>query len=363
MKFLKSNFFLTISSILLSLFILEIYFSLTIPKPFKHEYFYNRYYLIDEGKIFKNINNFFKFYPNISKRSDGYFYVNEKFVRDFSYEIKTNNFGLVQNNDIKPNIPSILFLGDSLTEGLGAPAWINKFETKINNYQVINGGLRGTSATQSELLEEHISNSYNIKKVVLLYAGGFIHRDIYNFSNHALECLENHNLCIGAEYNYGFPLNMRDPLNFLNKMQKYRYEKELNEEQKITWKKIRRKIKSKIVRLHVINIPTTFIKNNFYSSKNEKIIKNFEAISNLIKKYKNNILFIRLNSYAEILNGKDYYSIYTEKHIKSLTNNHFYCDYDNNLNNFYKHDTSHPNKVGYANLYKCVNKIINNNLF
>ena len=81
MKFLKSNFFLTISSILLSLFILEIYFSLTIPKPFKHEYFYNRYYLIDEGKIFKNINNFFKFYPNISKRSDGYFYVNEKFVR------------------------------------------------------------------------------------------------------------------------------------------------------------------------------------------------------------------------------------------------------------------------------------------
>ena len=42
-------------------------------------------------------------------------------------EFNTNNFGLVQNSDIFSNQDSILFLGDSFTQGQGASPWINNF--------------------------------------------------------------------------------------------------------------------------------------------------------------------------------------------------------------------------------------------
>ena len=361
MKFWKSNLFLIFSSILFSLFILEILFSLTISKPYKHGYFFERYYLYDQGKIFQNINNFFKFYPNISVRQDGYYFVKDKFFKEFSYIIKTNNFGLVQNNDIDENKSSILFLGDSITEGLGSDSWTDMFGDEINGKQIINGGLRGTSAEQSELLEKHIAEKFDIEKVVFIYQGGFIHRDLYQFTNDDLNCLENYKACTGNRFNFGYPLNEKNPNDFLIKMKKERDKIIKNQKEKFSWKRFRRKIKSNIAQLHIINIPRTFIKNNFYKSKNEKIIKNFNSIERLIKKYGENIIFIRLNSYTEIVQGKDYYSIYTDKYIKSLTEKHFYCDLENSLDNYYIYDL-HPNKQGYEKLFGCVKKIINKNL-
>ena len=361
MKVLKSNFVLVILSILVSLFFLEIYFSLTISKPYKHEYFFKRYYLYNEGNIFKNVNNFFKFSPNSSIRQDAYYFVDDDFVKEFSYIINTNNFGLVQSNDIQQNIPSILFLGDSLTEGLGAPSWTDKFGKDINGYQIINGGIRGTSAEQSELLEKHIAEFFEINKIIFIYQGGFISRDLYQFSNDQLKCLADYTYCAGNQFDFGFPLNEKNPKKFLIKMKMDRDKIRTNEKNNVTWKKIRRRIKSEISQLYVISIPTTFIRNNFYKSKNDKIMKNFHAINRLIQKYKDNIVFIRLNSFTEIMQGKDYYSIYTDDYIKSLTNKHFYCDLENNLDNFYVHDL-HPNELGYDKLYRCVKKIINDNL-
>ena len=248
-------------------------------------------------------------------------------------------------------------MGDSLTEGLGATSWTDRFGSEINGLQIINAGIRGTSSKQSELLEKYLAKSFDIKKVIFIYQGGFIHRDLYQFSNKHLECFENHKLCSGNQFDFGFPLNEKSPKNFLVRMKMDRDKIRKLKEKKITWKKIRRQIKSKISQLHVISIPRTFIQNNFYNSKNEKIMKNFRAIERLVKKYEENILFIRMNSYTEIVHGKDYYSIYTDKHIKKLTNNHFYCDMENSLSNFYFRDL-HPNKQGYDNLYKCVKKII-----
>ena len=218
MELWKSNFILVILSILIALFFIEIYFSLTISKPYKHEYFFKRYYLYQQGKVFENINNFFKFYPNKSIRQDAYYFDKDKFIKEFSYTIKTNNIGLVQSNDIKANTPSILFLSDSLTEGLGTTSWTDRFGSEINGLQIINAGIRGTSSKQSELLEKYLAKSFDIKKVIFIYQGGFIHRDLYQFSNKHLECFENHKLCSGNQFDFGFPLNEKSPKNFLVRM-------------------------------------------------------------------------------------------------------------------------------------------------
>ena len=56
------------------------------------------------------------------------------------------------------------FLGDSMTEGQGAPAWIDKFQGKFKEYQIINGGILATGHQQFELMEQHVSKDYNVKK-------------------------------------------------------------------------------------------------------------------------------------------------------------------------------------------------------
>ncbi len=356
MKKINYNFWLVIFSTLITLFILEIIFRYSLPKPFYYKYHQQQYRLYQQGKIFQNVNNFFKYEPNSSIRHEVFFDINNKFLKEYSYEIKTNNFGLVQEKDIYPSIPSILFLGDSFTEGIGSHSWVNNFQGKIGNYQIINGGIFGTGPQQFELLEKHINKYYNIEKVVFLYTSGDIERDPFNFSEQNFKCLNNYLMCKGFESYYGFPIKNMNPESFLKQLKSFRDTKE----DKITWKKIRRKIKSLIANLYIIKIPRNYLQNNFYKSKNEKIIKNFNSITNLVNKYGENIIFIQIQTMDEIFNKKkNYYSIYSEKFIRSLTQKHYNCEFENDISFFYYND-GHPNKKGYEKLYKCVSEIINN---
>ena len=352
------NFWLTIFSTALTLIVLEIVLSFILPKPYIYKYHSVQYRLWEQGQIFENINNFFKYKPNLSIRHEIFFDIKDEFFKEYSYEIKTNNFGLIQDTDIFPDTPSVLLLGDSFTEGMGARAWVNFFGGKINKYQLINGGIFGTGPQQFELLENHIDKIYDINKVIILYIGSDIIRDPFNFSKQNLKCFENYNFCKGSENFYGFPIMQEDPKPFLKKIKKYRAAKK-NE---FSWKKFRRKIKSSITNLNIVRIPTQFLKNRFYESKNEKISKNFDSIKNLIDKYNDNIIFIQIQTLDEIYNkGKNYNSVYAEKFITSLTDKHFHCGFENDPSYFYNYD-GHPNEVGYKKLYNCVSKILNKNL-
>ncbi len=103
------NFWLIIYSILFTLIILEIFFNLLLPKHYVNKYYKVIYRLWDQGKIFKNIDNFFKFEPNLSVRHEVFFDINNEFIKEYSYKIKTNNFGLVQDNDIYSGKPQFYF--------------------------------------------------------------------------------------------------------------------------------------------------------------------------------------------------------------------------------------------------------------
>ena len=72
-------------------------------------------------------------------------------------------------------------------------------------------------------------------------------------------------------------------------------------------------------------------------------------------------MFIQLKQKEEILYGKRYETIYAEEFIKNKTSNHFDCNFNNELSNFYKID-GHPNKKGYQALYECVSNIMHLNL-
>ena len=354
---MKKNVLLTIISIIVTLIFVEIFLIIFIKNDEKI-IDYQRYLLYEEGKVFKNIDDkIFKFHPNLEIVTENFYNIDGEFLKESSYILKTNNFGLVQANDIKKDIPSILFVGDSFTQGQGDFSWINKFGGKYLNYQIVNGGIMGTSPHQFKLIEKHISKEYNIKKLIVIYLGEDLRREYFIHNQQRLDCLKSHKNCIGNESFYGFPLK-KNPEKFLQSLYEYRVK---NNKDK-SFKKLRRNFKESLISLNIIKYPSSFLKKRFYKSKNVKILKNFNSFEYLNNKYKNNIIFIQLKTKNEIINKtKIYESVYAEKFLKNLTNKHFTCDFNDDLNLFYKYD-GHPNTSGYQYLYNCVKEIMDNNL-
>jgi lysophospholipase L1-like esterase len=355
-----NNLFLVISSILISFFLIELFFffkNFQLNKNYKFSLHNQRFMLFEEGLVFKNYGKIFKYHPNKKILSQTFYNVNDKWHKEYEYEISTNNFGLVQKNNIIKNVPSILFLGDSFIEGQGSDAWVDYFEGNYKDYQIINGGIMGTGPQQFELLEEHISKIFQIEKLIFFYIGDDLRRNIFNIEEKTLACLKNHLNCIGTENFYGFPLRKQNPISFLENLNETR----INQMNNLgLYEKAKLKIKKFITNLYSIKLINNFLKQKFYTSKNEYIKRNFRSIENLIKKYDNSIIFIQLKNKNEIIHGKEYDTFFAENFIKSLNNNHFICDFDNDISNFYKLDM-HPNRKGYKSLYNCVIKILNEN--
>ena len=349
------NKILVLISILLTLIFLELFFSLFIFNTNNYDY-KNRYLLYSGKNVFKNVDNFFTYYPNKKINAKNYYLKDNKFTEVYNYNIYTNNYGLAQKHNIKKNIKSLLFLGDSFTEGQGSESWIDKFNGYYKEFQIINGGLLGTGFQQFELIDEYL-DEFDISKVVLIYLGDDLRRDIFQFNDQQIDCLSNYMNCIGNESFYGMPSSLDETLNFLNNLKSKKNGIELQDE--ISLKKIRRAIKGYISNLYILKIPLDFLRSNFYKSKNEKISRNFKSIDRLIKKYGDDIYFVNLKMKQEILNRKSSYeTIYAESYIKNKTKKHFKCDFDNNLDYFYKNDM-HPNEKGYKNLKNCIEEILN----
>ncbi len=350
----KKNKLLIFVSVLFSLGLIEIFYTIQISFKTTGNSLEPGYLIYEQGKVFRNTERIVKYEPKKNILTKAFFFTKNQFKEAYSYEIKTNNFGLVQSNDLIKKKPSILFLGDSFTEGQGEEAWINKFGGNYNEFQIINGGILATGPQQFELMEKHVSNSFNIKKVVLLYIGHDIRRDPYNLSDQELACLKSYQNCNGKEIFFGFPIREQNPNFFLNQLRNKRIE---NHKELPLTTKLKNNVKNFFSNLYVIKIPLNFLREKFYKSKNIKIKKNIDALKSLHDKYGDDIIFIHLTTRNEILNGREYESSFAINNILKFSNNHYFCDFENNLR-YYNNFDNHPNKVGYNYLFNCVKQIM-----
>ena len=336
---LSFYFFLTPIIIIICLeFLLSIYFnSYKIPTENR---FKNRYLLYSKDgndKLFDEYKNFFKYKPNILSRDLLYYYKDNKFLKIWDYEFNTNNFGLVQKSDIFSNKDSILFLGDSFTQGQGASPWIDSFNGNISGYQVINGGILGTGFQQFENIYDHISENFNIKKLVVIYIGEDLRRSISIMSDKKVLFIPNSE----EELN-----------NLLFKQHKLRLKKK---------EKFKDRLKYLIRELYIYNVFRSAI--NTFRLKNDVVIKkNLKSTVSLYKKNYPNIIFINVQTANEIITGQESYETKVlKKFFRDNEYPNYKCDLSNNLSNYHKIDY-HPNEKGYKELYKCVKNIIQNNL-
>ena len=197
--------------------------------------------------------------------------------------------------------------------------------------------------------------TYNINKIVVLYIGDDFRRNVWNMPSKTFVCLANQKKCIGDEAFYGYVFGDGKEKIFLAKISKYRKN---NKKMSKSFKKFKRNIMNFILDLNIVYYPKNTLKKFFYTSDDATIKKNIDSLNNLNNKYGDNIIFIQLFTKDEILYGKSYETFHAERYLKTITKNHFICDFEKNINFFYKHDR-HPNNLGYDYLFECVRVILN----
>jgi lysophospholipase L1-like esterase len=305
--------------------------------------------MYSEGKLFEKYDNFFKYHPNLNKRYLQFYFHQGKFKKIWDYNFPTNNFGLVQSNNIYENKKSILFLGDSFTEGQGAEPWIDKFGKNFLDYQIINGGIIGTGFQQFEKIHDHIKNTYNVEKVVIIYIGSDLRRGIE--LAYTTDCLRNNNYCKKDASVFSIPNKESEIENFLIKKHKLRQEKKLS---------LKNKMKYLVRETYTYNILRNYI--NTIRLKDDSLIKaNFQAIDNLLKKNEKNLILINIKTAQEIMkNQESYETELIRKHLEKKKILNYQCDMNNDINNFHQIDF-HPNKNGYDEIFNCVKKILDSN--
>src|SRR5690349_6834340 len=78
--------------------------------------------------IFRNMGDIWTYVSNSSIFSRTIYFSDSSYSTEYAYKFKTNNFGLVQESGLARGARSVLLLGDSFTEGLGAEPWFRQVE-------------------------------------------------------------------------------------------------------------------------------------------------------------------------------------------------------------------------------------------
>jgi hypothetical protein len=282
-------------------------------------------------------------------------------VKEYDYRYSANALGRVQHLDVDSVKPSLLFLGDSFTEGQGAVPWFYTLEQRwprTSPYQLINGGTLGTGVEEWTRLYHHLSGKLNVSKVVMIYIGDDWHRPVWQFPNGTLACLASSAQCIGDENFYGLPADSVAAAAIVERIATYRT-RQLLERQASTpllqrtalYKRLGAPLQAKLKR-RIRGTPT---EGDIFLAQVDVAER---VVTEMVEQIgRQNVLFIYLPQRQELSRGPDYYGKRANDFITrsgySLMDGRAQCGL---LDGDYHPHDGHPNAKGYAKIEACVRR-------
>ena len=89
---------------------------------------------------------------------------------EFHCRMRSNNLGLLQDDDVLPETPVTIVFGDSFTAGQGGCPWFHKLQARRPQDQLLNAGLLGTGFDQWWRLFEYLRTQGVVAKRLLIIA-------------------------------------------------------------------------------------------------------------------------------------------------------------------------------------------------
>jgi hypothetical protein len=122
---------------------------------------------------------------------------------EFDCPMRSNNLGLLQDNDIAPGTPVTLVLGDSFTSGQGGCPWFHKLQARRPQDRLLNAGLFGTGVDQWWRLLEYLrKQGVVVERVLMISISNDFKRRIWNWTPVDLDCIDR-NVC-AVEWRYSW---------------------------------------------------------------------------------------------------------------------------------------------------------------
>ena len=103
-----------------------------------------------------------------------------KLTIEFDCPMRSNNLGLLQDDDIAPGTAVTLVLGDSFTSGQGGCPWFPRLQARRPQDRLLNAGLFGTGVDQWWRLLEYLRKQGVVVERVLMISisNDFKRRDL-----------------------------------------------------------------------------------------------------------------------------------------------------------------------------------------
>lgn len=312
-----------------------------------------RYRLIgtqNPSEVFRNVDDYFLYLPHESVRTVAWYDTPAGWVKEYDYSFRTNNLGLVQATDVQPGRPSILFLGDSVTEGQGAAPWLDRIHQRIaaTGFQPVHAGLFGTGFEQWLRVHNHLLQvGVAIDRVVVIFIDSDDRRPLWNFPEHMLHCLRDFNTCDGSEGLFGLPEDAAQ-LPFVARMRQLRQSALPTNVTGLRYA-LRSLFPATVEAYSFVSyvLDTTYIRGNI------------AAIERLLATYDDRIIFVHVPHRWSIAHGISADSIrprrVIEKHGGLLFDGLTRCGLA--AEDFHPND-GHYNEQGYQKLSECVMKAV-----
>jgi lysophospholipase L1-like esterase len=164
LKGLKTNILIAIISFIITLLFIEIFYQFFLGNESN-----NKRFLFITKPSLRDQNKSFGYSKNTNVREIAVYGNGKKFHIEYDSSFRTNNIGLVQKKPFDPKKKSIVIIGDSFTQGQGAPPWFYQLEDdwKNNEYQLINLGIIGTGMIQWKDTLQWFSDIGEIKQIFI----------------------------------------------------------------------------------------------------------------------------------------------------------------------------------------------------
>jgi len=271
---------------------------------------------------------------------------------EYEYLLRTNSFGLVQSADIIASKPSIIFLGDSYTEGQGASPWFYDLEKRWPRtvpYQIIDGGILGTGFEAWQRLFMNLPITTKDKKIVVIFISADWSRPVWQISQRDLECIRLPHRCDGTNDFLGLPDNPAEADIEIHRIAAERISYLESKENFITASAIYQRL---LMPVYYAWWP--------YSQEEAQFERDKLAIESVANSVgKRNILFIQLPQKDELSSGVDRLSKRGTEFIRRY-NYQFVDGFEKchlTIADFHLHDR-HPNASGYGKILDCVEQSV-----
>lgn len=121
-----------------------------------------------------------------------------RFVVEYDCQMRSNNLGLLQDDDIIPGDDVTVIVGDSFTAGQAGCPWFPRLAMRRSGERIVNAGQIGTGFAQWRRMLDYLTDQgIKIRRLLIVAISDDFKRTTWNWPEQTLTCIDS-NICRGA---------------------------------------------------------------------------------------------------------------------------------------------------------------------